>query len=162
MLLEEELGVKSMYALNSKLKTREVFGEHEFVVMQKINKSHEVVVKVTTNGVKYCVTIETTLDCKKDNESLFLHWGVAQDPNQLYAFNEPPMELRPENTRPFNADACQTLLKSRNTRDRLRTKGGGTIEISGDVKANLEKMIARKDSVVAQTCDGVKLSLIHI
>ena len=133
MLLEEELGVKSMYALNSKLKTREVFGEHEFVVMQKINKSHEVVVKVTTNGVKYCVTIETTLDCKKDNESLFLHWGVAQDPNQLYAFNEPPMELRPENTRPFNADACQTLLKSRNTRDRLRTKGGGTIEISGDV-----------------------------
>ena len=30
------------------------------------------------------------------------------------------------------------------------------IEISGDIKANLEKMIARKDSVVSQTCDGVK------
>ena len=30
------------------------------------------------------------------------------------------------------------------------------IEVSGDIKANLEKMIARKDSVVSQTCDGVK------
>ena len=30
------------------------------------------------------------------------------------------------------------------------------IEISGDIKANLEKMIARKDAVVSQTCDGVK------
>ena len=30
------------------------------------------------------------------------------------------------------------------------------IEVSGDIKANLEKMIARKDAVVSQTCDGVK------
>ncbi len=30
------------------------------------------------------------------------------------------------------------------------------IEISGDIKMNLEKMIARKDSVIAQTCDGIK------
>ena len=133
LLADDELGIKSMYALNSKLKTREVFGEHEFVVMQKINTPHDVVVKVTTNGVKYCVTIETTLDCKKGNESLFLHWGVARDPNQLHAFNEPPIELQPENTRPFNSDACQTLFKSRNTRDRLRTKVGGSIEISGDI-----------------------------
>ena len=30
------------------------------------------------------------------------------------------------------------------------------IEISGDVKVNLEKMIARKAAVVDQTCSGVK------
>lgn len=30
------------------------------------------------------------------------------------------------------------------------------IEVSGDIKANLAKMIARKDAVVKQTCDGVK------
>jgi dihydrolipoamide dehydrogenase len=29
------------------------------------------------------------------------------------------------------------------------------IEISGDIKINLEKMISRKDTVVSQTCDGV-------
>ncbi len=29
------------------------------------------------------------------------------------------------------------------------------IEISGDIKINLEKMISRKDAVVSQTCDGV-------
>ena len=29
------------------------------------------------------------------------------------------------------------------------------IELSGEVKINLEKMIARKDAVVSQTCDGV-------
>ncbi len=32
---------------------------------------------------------------------------------------------------------------------------GHGIEISGEVKANLEKMIARKQTVVDQTCDGV-------
>ena len=126
-------GVKSMYVLNSKLKTREVFGEYEFVVMQKINTPHDVIVKVTTNGVKYCVTIETTLDCKNDNDSLFLHWGVAKDPKNLYEFKEPEIALRPENTRPFDVNACQTLFKSRKNRDRLRTKVGGSIEISGDI-----------------------------
>src|SRR5690606_1804731 len=30
------------------------------------------------------------------------------------------------------------------------------IEISGDVKVNLEKMMSRKSAVVSQTCDGVK------
>ena len=29
------------------------------------------------------------------------------------------------------------------------------IEVSGDIKINLEKMISRKDAVVSQTCDGV-------
>lgn len=29
------------------------------------------------------------------------------------------------------------------------------IEVSGDIKMNLEKMIARKDAVVKQTCDGI-------
>ncbi len=29
------------------------------------------------------------------------------------------------------------------------------IEVSGDIKMNLEKMIARKDTVVKQTCDGI-------
>ena len=30
------------------------------------------------------------------------------------------------------------------------------IEISGDVKVNLEQMMSRKEKVVNQTCDGVK------
>ena len=35
------------------------------------------------------------------------------------------------------------------------------IEVSGDIKMNLEKMIARKDAVVKQTCDGISFNFLQ-
>lgn len=48
------------------------------------------------------------------------------------------------------------LDSSHHYEDALKHFDAHGIEIPGEVKVNLEKMIARKQSVVDQTCDGVK------
>ncbi len=47
------------------------------------------------------------------------------------------------------------LDSSHHYEDAIKHFDAHGIELSGDVKINLEKMIARKDAVVSQTCDGV-------
>ena len=47
------------------------------------------------------------------------------------------------------------LDSSHHYSDAIKNFEAHGIEISGDIKMNLEKMIARKDAVVSQTCDGV-------
>lgn len=48
------------------------------------------------------------------------------------------------------------LDSSHHYEEAIKNFGEHGIEIPGEIKVNLEKMIARKQSVVDQTCDGVK------
>ena len=47
------------------------------------------------------------------------------------------------------------LDSSHHYSDAIKNFEAHGIEISGDIKMNLEKMIARKDAVIKQTCDGI-------
>ena len=52
--------------------------------------------------------------------------------------------------------SIETLLASSHHYEELQHFADHGIEVSGDVKVNLEKMIARKQAVVDQTSGGVK------
>jgi len=86
---------------------KEEFYAESFTVSQRARVEDDVRISVETNGVRYRVSVETSLS----SNNLLLHWGVAETKEHWDEWKNPPEKIRPKLTREI-VGVCQTKFTS--------------------------------------------------